>query len=62
MSAVIQDALATSRRIITEERVVLIACCTVANDITTLDPSAAPHLAEYDAALAKIDAALEALP
>ncbi|WP_292085369.1 MULTISPECIES: hypothetical protein [unclassified Brevundimonas] len=58
----IREALTDARRIITEERTVLVACCTVGGDLATLDPTASPHLAEYDAALAKIDAALETLP
>ncbi len=57
--SIVTDALSTARTVIAAEREVLIHSCTLGGDLATLDAAARPDLETYDAALAKIDAALE---
>lgn len=59
--AVIREALTDARAIIVTEREVLIASHTVRGDLATLDNEVRSDPETYDAALAKIDAALETL-
>lgn len=58
----VADALSTARTVIAADREVLIRSCTLGGDLATLDAVARPDLEIYDAALAKIDAAMETLP
>lgn len=57
--SIVTDALSTARTVIAAEREVLIHSCTLGGDLATLDAAARPDLETYDAALAKIDGALE---
>lgn len=59
---IVADALRAARKVIADERAVLVSCCTIGGDLATLDADAGPDLETYDATLAKIDAALETLP
>lgn len=57
----VSDALVTARAIIADDRAVLIRSCTLNGDLATLDADARPDLETYDAALSKINAAMESL-
>lgn len=54
------DALKEARKVVAEGRQTLVECSTLApgHDLATLDPLSREGVDEYDAALAKIDAAL----
>lgn len=54
----VADALSAARTVIAADREVLIRSCTLGGD----PRCARPDLEIYDAALAKIDAAMETLP
>ena len=54
------EALKEARKVVAEDRQTLVECSTLApgHDLATLDPLSREGVDEYDAALAKIDAAL----
>ena len=56
----LRAALTEARRVIQEERDCTVECATAppAHDLATCDPLTRPYVDEYDAVLAKIDAAL----